>query len=523
MSFKSMNQKNKIILLLITLFAFIFRIYKSDFPPLLWDEAAIGYNAYSLIKTGADEYGSKLPLIFKSFGDFKPGFYIYLTAPFVADLGLTELAVRLPSIIAGTLTPIFLYFLITAFSPKYHRLGILAATILAFNPYNIHFSRGAWETNILTFELILASYLFVKQKYFISSLIFALTLYTYQGGKLITPLIVLTLFFVFRQNLKKYYLRFSLPLGIIALPIIFGLLFSHDSNRLQVFSLWSYPRPQTEINTITSESSVTNYNLFHNQYIYFARGFFERYFNHFSARFLTFEGDWQIARHNAPYIGFLLYPSLLFLIIGLFTFSKSSLNIFFLLWLLLAPLSSALTRDSVQPVRSMSFSIPLIFFVAQGIYFTISKYKNTLFYLAITVSYLLSFILYLDLYYNHFTKIKPGENLVGYKQVMEYVIPKVGLKDVTITDFYGQPYIYYLFYSKYNPSDYQRQSNLILSGLDTGKISKIDNIKFTSPDFSQIRNKQNQLAVFSYDEVVRQNIDTSLLTKVSPIFYIYEN
>jgi hypothetical protein len=153
----------------------------------------------------------------------------------------------------------------------------------------------------------------------------------------------------------------------------------------------------------------------------------------------------------------------------------------------------------------------------------ITKYKNIIIYLLISLAYSLSFILYLDLYYHHFTKIKPEQSLVGYKQAMEYIIPKVGYKNITITDFYGQPYIYYLFYSKYDPSTYQKQSNLVISGLDTGKVSKIDKINFTSPDFSQIRNKTNQLAVFSFDEAIRQGIDFKLLTKISPIFYIYEN
>jgi len=518
-----MTKATKLILLAITLLAFVFRIFRSDFPPLLWDEAAIGYNAYSIIKTGADEYGAKLPLIFKSFGDFKPGLYIYLALPFIADLGLTELAVRLPSIIIGSLTPLALFFLIKAFSPKYHSLALIASLLIAISPYNIHFSRGAWETNILTFELIVASILFIKQKFLFSSLVFGLTLYTYQGGKLISPLIIFILIILFRQKFSRHIFKFILPLAVIALPVAYGLFFGSDSNRLQVFSLWSYSRPEAEISTIISESSQLDYDLFHNKFIYFFRGFLERYFNHFSPRYLVFEGDWQVARHTAPYIGYLLYPSFIFLIIGLFTFKKSEANLFFLFWLLSSPLLSALTRDSIQPVRSMSFSIPLIFFTAQGLYFVFNKYKNKIMHFFIVIVYLISLIVYLDQYYNHFTKIKPEENLVGYKQVMEYVIPKINSKDISITDFYGQPYIYYLFYSRYNPSDYQKQSNLVLSGLDTGKVTTIDNISFSSPDYSSLRSKTNQLAIFSYDEAVRQNIDLSTLIKLSPLFYVYEN
>ena len=72
-----------ILLILITLLSFLLRVVNINFPPLLWDEAALGYNAYSIIKTGMDEFGKFLPLIFKSFGDYKPGLYVYLAIPFV--------------------------------------------------------------------------------------------------------------------------------------------------------------------------------------------------------------------------------------------------------------------------------------------------------------------------------------------------------------------------------------------------------------------------------------------------------
>ena len=44
--------------------AFFLRIYKvSSLPPSLsWDEVSIGYNAYSIVKTGFDEHHKFLPL-----------------------------------------------------------------------------------------------------------------------------------------------------------------------------------------------------------------------------------------------------------------------------------------------------------------------------------------------------------------------------------------------------------------------------------------------------------------------------
>jgi len=100
-------------LLLIIVLGFLLRIYKLDVRPLgfTWDEAALGYNAYSLLKTGRDEHAQRFPVVFKSFGDYKPGLYIYFTVPSVKLLSLNEFSTRLPSAIFGTLLILVVYLL----------------------------------------------------------------------------------------------------------------------------------------------------------------------------------------------------------------------------------------------------------------------------------------------------------------------------------------------------------------------------------------------------------------------------
>lgn len=523
---------NKKLLIAITTAALLIRlIFSGSYPPLLWDEASLGYNAYSILKTGRDEYGQFLPYIFKSFGDYKPGFYVYLAVPFIAVFGLNPLSVRLPSIILGSLLPLMFYLLITTLSPKSKNLAIYASLILAFNPWNIHYSRGAWETNVLLFELVLGSYLYLKQKYFLSSLVFGATLYTYQGGKIMSPLLILALFTTGLRRIftKSNLLHFVLPLFIISLPIFYGLIFQSDSHRLQVFGLWSYRRPPAETQQIIHESTPLDYQFFHNDLIFFTRNFFIRYFNHFSPKFLTFQGDWQIGRQSAPYIGVLLFPTFIFFIIGFFlSLSKklTSANIFFLLWLLIGPLPAALTIDIIQPVRTLSLSIPIIYFAAYGVDVIINRWKSIGAFL-LAVCYFTSFIYYGDLYLNHMVKVRPDHWLYGYQSAMDFTISHLSGKQVTFSDFYGQPYIYYLFQSKYDPAKYQRQSNLIASGLDTGKIESVDSLVFKTPDFNSQKKLPHQLLIFSYDDAIRQGINLQTLIPLSPInghssFYAYE-
>lgn len=98
--------KNKVVLILlgILLVATFFRLFHLSVnpPSLTWDEVAWGYNAYSLGLDGKDEFGVFLPILYlESFGDFKPPLYAYLDILPVKILGMTELAVRLPSAVAG--------------------------------------------------------------------------------------------------------------------------------------------------------------------------------------------------------------------------------------------------------------------------------------------------------------------------------------------------------------------------------------------------------------------------------------
>jgi len=77
-----------------------------------WDEAALGYDAYSIMHTGRDEFGKFLPVVLRSFDDYKPALYAYLAIPTVAMLGLNIFAVRLPSALFGIISVIAVFYLV---------------------------------------------------------------------------------------------------------------------------------------------------------------------------------------------------------------------------------------------------------------------------------------------------------------------------------------------------------------------------------------------------------------------------
>src|SRR3990167_968883 len=188
----------------ILVLAFILRFYKLGEIPLSldWDENSNAYNAYSILKTGRDEYGNFLPLTNRSFDDYKPPLYMYLNIPAVAIFGLTPLAARLPSAIFGFLTIPFIY-LLTKKLFKDEKIAILSTLFLAISPWHIQFSRVGFEATVGLFFAVAAITAFLyglaNKKYLISSAIFlGFSAYSYHTERIFVPLLFIASFIIFK-------------------------------------------------------------------------------------------------------------------------------------------------------------------------------------------------------------------------------------------------------------------------------------------------------------------------------------
>ena len=221
-------------LFIIVVLAFFLRFYLLSVIPVGFnpDEASFGYDAYSILKTGKDQWGHSWPLVLESFGDFKSPLYTYLAMPSVAMFDLNKFSVRFPNALLGTLAVYITYLLVKQLKNiskdkleiGIWNLEILAALLLAISPWHIMMSRGAFEANLTTFLLPLGIYLFLKglqrPKFFIgSSIIFGLNMFTYHAAKLVTPIVFASLVLVFLKDIKR------LTKKEILLPVIIFLFF----------------------------------------------------------------------------------------------------------------------------------------------------------------------------------------------------------------------------------------------------------------------------------------------------------
>lgn len=513
------------ILLVIILLALVLRCWNlsSNPPGLTWDEAALGYNAYSLLLTGKDEYGNLLPLNLKSFGDYKPALYAYLDIPFIALFGLNELAVRLPSAIFGVFG-VFGVFLLTQELFKKRSLALLAAFFLAISPWHIQFSRPAFEANVaLTFN-IFAIYFFLKglksgKKLLISALIFGASLLTYQASRMFVPIIIATLMIIYWNNVKSSkYAALSLSILIVFLIIVGYTFLNGQTSRLATQNLFAYTRSDEQIATIIKEDGLEPnskaFSILHGEWWEYVKGLTERYLIYFSPKMLFIEGDYS-QRHRVPDLGVLYYFSVVLIPLGiaslLTTGGKGSKLILF--WLILAPLPAVLSRDLISILRALNMVVPFAVLEAAGIWWLAAKIRGfkgnwgNMGVIIITFIIIINFIIFIDRYFIHAPREYSKYWLFGYSDVLKRLDDiKSNYQKVVISDTYGQPYIYYLFYNNYSPENIQKQTILDQPGVDVGTIRKIDNIEFRHIYWPVDRGERGVFYIGSLEELPDKDI-----------------
>lgn len=468
------------ILFIILLIASVLRLWNlQNIPPHLRnDEAALGYNAYSILETGKDEHGEFLPIIFQSFGDWKMGLYVYLTIPFIAILGLNELAVRLPSALAGILAVLLIYNIsLELFQKK--RIAYISAFLLAISPLFMPFSRGAWEVNISLTLTMAGIYFFLislkEHNFFLllSAIFFGLTLICSHGAKFSTPAILAILISVFFKEFRKIrggiFLLSLLIIILFSIPV--ALSFAQGKvTRLTTLSIFSYPQD-------------------------FTKAILSRWMSLYSIKTIFVKGDLN-PQHGAPDMGPFLLMDALFLLLGFVKmirigFTKQTFFILSLLFLLALP--SALTIEKANFERVLVMFIPMLILASLGLddfWESIKrKYKfANILLIVLGFLYLTNYIYFLDQYFIHGPK-KNDAWQYGYKQIVEKVTPlQVKYRQIVVQQSLEQPYIFFLFYQKYDPLKYQQIAGQVFTpnkeGKDMGLVSGIDNIKFQDIDWS---------------------------------------
>lgn len=385
---------------------------------LNWDEVSLGYNAYSLVNTGRDEWGTVLPAIFRAFGDYKLPVYIYLSV-------LWPMVPRVTSFIAGVLTILVCYLLARKLFGR--EVGIVTAFLVAVSPWTVFLSRIAVEANVGFLIISLGMCCLVYKKYSLSALFLGLSAWTYNSARLFAPAMLL---------LSK---RWKLLL-IILVPIFWQLLNQSGQARFLNLTLLD-SGAIAKIN----ELQTTNWGgrLLYNKATYWGYTFVSNYLSYFSPNFLFIKGGSHY-QFSIPGQGLLYLVCLPFFYLGLLKVYKNKLILF---WLLTAPIAGSITRDSPHTLRAITM-LPLPMLIsAVGLAWVASKIKfKKLFYILITIIIFVSSLNY-ELLTIDYKRNYSWAWQEGHKQVVQIIKDNYSKYDhIVISKKYGEAHEFVAFY-----------------------------------------------------------------------------
>jgi 4-amino-4-deoxy-L-arabinose transferase-like glycosyltransferase len=426
----------------IVVYAIILRFFKLDqFPPSLnWDEVAAGYNAYTIANWGADEYGTKFPIVFKNFGDDKHPVHIYLTALTIKVFGLSDYTTRASSAAIGVVGVIAIYFLAKKLF-KDEAAGIFASGFLAVSPYHLQYSRGLWEANFALSFLLAGVTLFyygIEKKNWlipVSFVSFGLSFFSYHSAKIVVPPVVL---FLVLTNIKKLFEDKKILLWIVVVGLLFGGLIIKEPKILGFARVNQTKFSEEQVNKYGGVTGILLNN----------------YKQYFTYSYLFQKGD-QSPRGSVKVIGEFYKIDMILAAIGMFVLiyrKKWQAFSLVVLWLAFSPLPGAVSSIEPSSTRGIFMIGPVILLSANGAAFLISVFKKNRMKILIALALILCLAYesynYLHYYYTEYSKAEAIEWQYGMKQVVDYVKRNPEYIQIYMDKIRQQPYIFFLYYLK---------------------------------------------------------------------------
>ena len=507
-----MNKNNilfKGVVVLVLGLNLIIRVWGLEVSPtsINWDEASIGYNAYSILTTGKDEYGTYLPLSLRSFNDYKPALYAYLSIPFIKLMGLSQTSVRMVSVVAGTLSLIPLLLFINILLKK-KWWSFLIWMFYCLDPLRLHFSRVSLETNLSMSFFSFGAWYLLKDKLangytasknmILATILLALSAYSYHSARLAAPLLMLFVLidpFKYLLNKNKIDWKFLLNLKYILLFLILILPIFNDFGSQKILTRF------------------TQENIFNKFYPFTPRNMYKYDLNTFLRVNPLYYLTGIIAGHTAAYFSpanysinfyhwiknsvmyvpefnMLGFWNSILLVPGIYILLKNFRNTNYRLvfyWVAAALMPSAITWNWFHTLRSANLIpaveiisiLPIIYLIKLNY----SKKRLTvMFGLLVLFGWQSIFVINNELVYANYEnqgEYQPG----GFKEgtpIISSLIDKY--QKIIIDTPHAQGYIFFLFYQMMDPEIIQSIAKNRTYGMDNGNSE----IKFGKYEFRKI-------------------------------------
>lgn len=477
-----MKRAYLIILGFILLIATFFRFYNLNTvpPSASLDEVSLGWNAYSILQTGKDEYGEKFPILLRAYDDWRPALYMYTILPFLKIFDLNVLSVRLPSVFFSLLTVLTTYFFVKELfkkSEKEHKLlkpeyvGLASAFLLAVSPWHIYISRLGHEVNLGLSFAIFGMIFFLKKKVYLSAFFFIISLISYQTEKIFIPILLVGTFFIFKSEIlsmrKKFLVAMVLSL-LILVPFIKESLKPSALIRFTGTNVFESSQHRFIEQSLLLKKAVLQEDLIgqivYNRRFVTAQIFAEGYLSHFNPLWLFTNpsGD----RHKIPNIGLLHLIEILLIPLGVYVlikyrFDTKSKSLIWL-WFFTAPLAASLATETPHALRALVFLPTWQIFSSLGLIFILTIFEKNLIKKTVFAFFSIVFLFSILYLYKQYFFVFPNTQSQSFQYSLSQAIPEV----LKLQDSYdkiifsnenrlGQSYMFFLFYSKFDPKLYQ--------------------------------------------------------------------
>ncbi len=488
-------------------------------PGFHWDEACVGYDAYSILKTGRDHHGHFLPLNEEAFNDYRRPLLTYSLIPLIELLGLKVTTVRLGAALWG----ISGLVAITALAGL--MLGwpgaAAAAVFAAVSPWHLSFSRVALQGGSGAATISIATlffWLWLKRHrgiwLYLSAFVFGLSLYSFTIADAFTPLFLGFLALLYWREFRDagaQSLRAASLLVLLAIPLAasFAMYPAQMNARFDWLSILTPAGcagctiTPLSVRLMTSAAGFLGYFDPSFLFVHGDRG------DH--GRLMHVPGFGQLLPEQAPLIALALFA----LVAG----TRRKTAVFLLGWTILATLPAAVIRplgaESVEPGKLLPtawilfdrstatlpdtpwliFShpdsrhtvlamVPWILLSALG-FATLLELTSSRRVLrialcaALAAGTLFHSGRFIRAYFIDYPMLAAPYFQYGWEQVMEHLGPPGdGIQRVVITRRGPEPYIYVLFFGHYPPERFQTEPVFATGKSSSGGVAPFNVIAF---------------------------------------------
>lgn len=532
-----MTGRNWLILVLILALAAFLRFYQLDrLPGIHPDEAAIGYNAYSILATGRDESGNHLPVLVQTFDWKLPG-YVYLTIPFVKLFGLSLLSVRLLGATTSFLAVVLTFQVGRELFGKTKTgaaLCLLAAFFMATAPSQIGLGRGSFEASIALTLQIGGLYFFFrwirtqsKRNLAASILLSISSLYFYYAPRILVPLLAVGTVWLFWPKLKKVGRSWAI-IGLVSflslVPLLPTFASQKGSARVEQVSLLS-EKGLIERSSIYQAQNPQDLSgqIFLNRRIIWITQALKGYLANLDPSYLFFFQRKDGTTYAQPYFG-LVAPFLApFFLIGCYTvmYRRSRERLFVLTIFFIGLIPAALALPSQYPQRIQISIVMLILISLFGLEVVLKKFRQMWFYVGLIAVAALFLWHYLFYYFSYSQISSPNFRDNHYERLSAYLVENQQKYDhIYITGYHLRPYIYLLFYQKIDPEYYLKTKRSDGFGKYTFGGSDFDGKPLLTDNATLFQNSDNR-ALFILSDIEYQKIKDQSHFRIDRV--IYEN